>query len=135
MKRYPFVSAWSFLLACLIAGCTPRASTRQVRDEDARLPRLETVVPQLTELDMTSDLTATVEAFEKADLCAQVRGTVNVIPLDVEIGRAIKKDEVLIVLDIPDLVADREHKVAMKEQADKLRDQAEQSRNVAAAEV
>src|ERR1700730_990636 len=105
MKRYWFVSVLPFLLVCVSAGCTPRTSTRQGRDEDARLPRLETVVPQLTELDVISDLTATVDAYEKADLCAQVRGIVNVIPLDVDIGRAIKKDEVLIVLDIPDLVA------------------------------
>jgi RND family efflux transporter MFP subunit len=80
-------------------------------------------------------LTATLDAFEKADLCAQVRGVVTHIAPDIDIGRVIQPGETLVVLDIPDLRADHEHKIALREQADKLRAQAEHNRSVAAAEL
>jgi HlyD family secretion protein len=122
-------------LAVIVVGCSPRTANRKNRDEDAKLPRLEVVQPQLTSLDVASDLTATVEAFEKAELCAQVRGVVNPIAPDIDIGRAVKKDEVLLTLAIPDLLADKEYKAALEAQAEKVKEQAEQNREVARAEV
>jgi RND family efflux transporter MFP subunit len=118
--------------ACLLAGCTPRTLPRSA-DDDSKLPRLETALPQRGTLDYTSELTATVEAFEKAELCSQVRGAVSQI--DVDIGRRIKRGETLLTLDIPDLVADRDHKAALKDQAEKLTVQAEINQTVAGAEL
>ncbi len=134
MRLAPLVPA-ALLLALAAAGCSPRTPGRADDDEDARLPRLETVRPQHTRLDVTTELTATVEAFEKAELCAQVRGVIMQMPAEIDIGRPIKQGETLVTLDIPDLVADREHKVALKEQAEKVRAQAEHNLSVAAAEV
>ena len=69
-------------------------------------------------IDVISELTATVDAFEKVDLCAQVRGVVNKIPAAIDIGRTVKFDEELITLAVPDLVAEKQHKIALTEQAD-----------------
>jgi RND family efflux transporter MFP subunit len=93
------------------------------------------VRPEYTPLNVTTELTATIDALEKAELCAQVRGVVTQIGADIDIGRPIKQGEVLITLDIPDLVADKEHKAALKDQAEKLKTQTEHNRTVAAAEV
>jgi RND family efflux transporter MFP subunit len=125
--------AWVILL--FSAGCTPRTPARSVTGEERKLPRLETTLPQRTSLELTSELTATIEALEKAELCAQVRGIVTEIAPDVDIGRPIKHGEVLIALDVPDLVADKQHKAALADQADKLKTQAEHNRSVASAEL
>jgi RND family efflux transporter MFP subunit len=123
------------ILVVLVGGCTARPPGRPTRTEEERLPRLETEQPQRTDLELTSELTATVDALEKADLCAQVRGVITKMPADIDIGRPIKQGEVLVTLDVPDLVADRDHKAAVKDQQEKLREQAERRRVVAAAEV
>jgi RND family efflux transporter MFP subunit len=124
------------LSSCLLAaGCNLRNSARSAIDDERKLPRLETSLPQRALLEVTTELTATLDAFEKADLCAQVRGVVTQIAPDIDIGRVIRPGETLLMLDIPDLRADHEHKVALKEQAEKLRVQAEHNRSVAAAEL
>src|SRR2546421_105481 len=97
------VSLAPCLPVLLLAGCTPRTPAPSADDEDRRLPRLETTVPQRTPLDVVSELTATVEAFEKAELCSQIRGAVTELAPDIDIGRVIKQREVLLTLDIPDL--------------------------------
>src|SRR5947209_15821975 len=124
------------LSSCLfLAGCNLRTPPRTGADDERKLPRLETTLPQRSPVEVVSDLTATLDAFEKADLCAQVRGIVTQLAPDIDIGRVIHPGEVLLTLDIPDLRADHEHKLALKEQADKLRTQAEHNRSVAAAEL
>jgi RND family efflux transporter MFP subunit len=133
-KRKQLIAALISLSLCL-TGCISRTSNGRGADYDARLPRLQTSLPKQTALDIVSELTATIEAHEKTDLCAQVRGVVQAIPPEIDIGRVIKKDDPLITLDIPDLVADRDHKVALKEQAEKAREQAEHNRTVAQKEV
>jgi HlyD family secretion protein len=128
------VSLSPCLLVCFV-GCTVRTPARTAADDERKLPRLETALPQRTAVEVTSELTATLEAFEKADLCAQVRGIVTKIAADIDIGHVIKQGEALLAIEIPDLCADLDHKVALKEQADKLRTQAEHNRSVAAAEL
>jgi RND family efflux transporter MFP subunit len=100
-----------------------------------RLRRLETAKPERTSLCVYSEMTATVEAMEKADLCAQVRGVVKSIPAEVDIGRYVKEGETLITLDIPDLLAEYDNKQALLTQAHHLKEQAFQTQNVAAEEV
>jgi HlyD family secretion protein len=125
----------SFAGTVLFTGCNLRTPPRSASNDAHKLPRLETALPARAPVEVVSDLTATLDAFEKADLCAQVRGTVAQLAPDIDIGRAIQPGEVLLTLDIPDLRADHEHKVALKEQADKLRTLAEHNRTVAAAEL
>jgi RND family efflux transporter MFP subunit len=123
------------LLVILFAGCELRSGRKPPVDETERMPRVETIRAQYIRQDVTADLAATVEALEKTDLCAQVRGVVKPIPPDVDLGRVVKKDEVLLELDIPDLVAEKQYKEALREQAVVLKKQAEKNRDVAEREV
>src|SRR5438270_653129 len=132
-----FRPSWCLLAVLVLtaAGCGVQRPARPRLGEVERLPRLETSPPERTTLLVRADYTATVDALEKAELCAQVRGIVNTVPADVDIGRAVKKGEVLLTLDIPDLVAERANKRALLEQAGHLQKQSVQARNVAAEEV
>jgi HlyD family secretion protein len=123
---------FSTLLA--VPGCVGRSNQPRLGEVD-RLPRLETVTPMRTTLVLHSMLTATVEAYEKADLCAQVRGTVKFTSPSVDIGRAVKEGEKLILLDVPDLSAEWQNKKAALEQAVNLQKQTEQAKTVAAKEL
>src|SRR4051812_14805544 len=64
----------------LTLGCGLKPGPRPAQSEIERLPRLETMRPKQTLLDVSTELTATVEAMERTDLCAQVRGVVKQIP-------------------------------------------------------
>jgi RND family efflux transporter MFP subunit len=116
------------------AGCSHQDDQPRLGEVD-RLPRLETFQPERTTLTVQSDLAATVDALEKADLCAQIKGIVKTIPDDVDIGRPVREGDPLITLDIPDVVAEQANKNAMLEQATNLKDQAIQAVVVAQEEV
>jgi RND family efflux transporter MFP subunit len=135
MKTYriPFCLMTAALLG--LTGCGSRQSNKPRLGEVERLPRLETALPERKLLTVSSELAATVEAMEKAELCAQVRGSVKTIAADIDLGRAIKEGEVLITLDIPDLRAELDNKKSSLELTRNLRDQAEQARKVAEQEV
>jgi RND family efflux transporter MFP subunit len=128
--------AGSLLLVALLAasGCHGKSDKPRL-GEIERLPRVETVTPMRTTLELRSTLTATVEAYEKADLCARVRGQVKFTSPGVDIGRAIKEGDKLITLDVPDLTAERQNKKAALEQALNLQKQTEQARAVAGKEL
>ena len=97
---------------------------------------METITPEkVASLQVRRSYLATVDAFEKTELCAQVRGVVRPLGADVEIGRIVKEGEPLIVLDVPDLQAERENKKALLDQAKNLQDQAAQAKVVAGEEV
>jgi HlyD family secretion protein len=117
-----------------ILGCDAHDDRPRLGEVD-RLPRLETALPTRATLVLKSELTATVEAMEKADLCAQVPGVVKNIPNDVDLGRIVHQGEPLLTLDIPDLVAERESKKALLQQAKDLKTQAGQALKVAQQEV
>src|SRR5262245_50965345 len=132
VPRLLFVVA---LLAVAGAGCGAGlgkpARARAARD---RLPRVEVVQPQRMTLLRRVELAATVEALQRVDLAARVPGTVQ-IAKDVDIGRWVKRGEVLVRLDVPDLRADKKHKEALLEQARRQVDQAGEARTVARQEV
>src|SRR5689334_18430501 len=89
-------------------ACSSKSKQRNPLAEVDRLPRLETIQSEMNvHPAVKKSYVATVEAFERADLCAQVKGTVKILPETVDIGRRVRKDDVLIVLDIPDILADR----------------------------
>jgi HlyD family secretion protein len=123
------------LTLILLAGCGHPASKSRLSEVD-RLPRLETVEPLLHSiLPVRIELPATVEAMEKADLCARVQGVVDWLEADIDIGRRVKAGEPLLRLAIPELEAQQRHKEALLDQARKQKLQAEEAVKVAAKEV
>lgn len=81
-----------------------------------------------------------VEAMEKADLCARVPGMVETLQPDpakpeVDIGRRVRAGEPLLKLAVPDLEADKRHKEALLDQAEKQKQQAIEAQNVAAKDL
>lgn len=122
------------------AGCGFDNKPRPVETE--RLPHLETVEPKQYpgKLPVRIELSAMVEAMEKADLCARVPGMVETLQPDpgkpeVDIGRRISAGEPLVKLAVPDLEADRKHKEALLDQAAKQKQQALEAQNVAAKDL
>jgi RND family efflux transporter MFP subunit len=81
------------------------------------------------------DLLATVEPFEKAELCSQVQGEVVKLPREVDIDYPITKGQTLVTLDVPALKAELQSKSTMQVQARNLKQQAEKARDVALKEV
>src|SRR5205823_1888853 len=100
------------------------------------LPRLETVaLGKPARFAVVRSYTATIEAFEKAELCAMVKGVADFVPDELTVGRAIKKDEPLLTLAVPDLVAERDNRTALVEQSQGAEELAVQAVDVADAEV
>jgi RND family efflux transporter MFP subunit len=119
-----------------LVGCTHRHGNKPRLGEVDRLPHLEVVNPEKTAaLTLRRGYVATVDAFEKADLSAQVRGVVTTPAAEMEIGRAVTADEPLVRLAIPDVLAERDGKRALLDQAKRQLEQARQAREVAAREV
>ncbi len=127
-------------------GCGRHRAQAPQLGEVERLVKLETIKPETNKLLVVRrTYTATVEAYEKVDLCARVqagttglggmRGLVKPIPKEIDIGRLVEANQTLIELDLPDLVADRETKAALLTLADNTLLQAEQAIQVAAAEI
>ncbi len=125
------------MLSFLLAGCGGRLGTKPRLGEVERLPRLETENPMYHKsLEFRRSYIATIEALEKVDLCAQVRGQVTTMAKAIDIGREVKKkDGPLLTLAIPDIVAERANKEALWDQAKNLLAQAGQAIKVAAAET
>jgi HlyD family secretion protein len=118
----------------LVAGCSAKPAKPKLGEVE-RLPSLETVHPQYTAEKITVDLLATVEPFEKSDLCSQVQGEVQGLTKEIDIDRRIVKGEPLVQLDVPALAAELKSKEAMVVQARNLREQAYRAREVAVREV
>src|SRR5205807_9810907 len=88
-KHFP-----AFLLLAAAVGCGGvRSAPLTAPDAIDRLPHVETVQPEvIPSLAVRFEVTALVEAMEKADLCARVPGVVESLQLDpkrpeVDIGR------------------------------------------------
>jgi RND family efflux transporter MFP subunit len=130
------LSAIVFALILPAAGCDRRKAGKPRLGEVERLPRVETVVlGKPAKLEVTRTYTATLEALEKADLCAMVKGYIKDLPDDLDIGKTAKKGTLLFALFVPDLVADRDNKKALVEQSEKAEALAVQAVAVAQAEA
>jgi RND family efflux transporter MFP subunit len=127
------------LLLVLLTGCQGQAGKVARRHPGDQAPKVEAVkpVPITTDdpLVLRGDYTATVEAYQKTDLCSQVRGVVKDIPASIDIGYEITEGQKLLDIDVPELRAELEHKKALLEQARNLRQQADEAARVAAQEV
>jgi len=101
-----------------------------------RLRRLETVAPTREPVrTVRVEVLATVEALEKADLCARVAGVVDAVPPEVEIGRRILAGQALIHLHVPDLHALRRQRELQLELARKQEVQARRAWSITLHEV
>src|SRR5215468_10972220 len=122
-------------LSLVGAGCGKDvgkpARTRGPRD---RLPRVEVVSPKREVLLRKIDVAANFEPLQRVELSARVAGIVR-IDKEIDIGKWVKKDEVLLRLDVLDLRADKQHKEAMQTLAQKQLKQAEKAVAVAKQEV
>jgi RND family efflux transporter MFP subunit len=93
------------------------------------------VQPSRTNLLRRVEVVATVEPFKRVDLNARVSGVVGYLPDDIDIGRKVKRGEILLRLAVPDLVADKKHKEALHEQAKQQKIQAAEALIVAQKDV
>lgn len=136
MKTYAVTLALCALALLPGAGCEKRKVSKPRLGEVERLPRVESVVlGKPAKLELSRSYTATVDTLEKADLCAMVKGYVQDLPEDLDIGRVAKKGELLFALHVPDLIAERDNKKALVEQQEKAETLAIQAVRVAGAEV
>jgi RND family efflux transporter MFP subunit len=131
---------WTLILAAVLApvvglGCGQASGKPRRGAVKERLPRLEVIRPVRKRLVRRLELAATVEALKKVDLAARVPGVVGFLDDKMDIGRKVKKDEVLLRLSVPDLDADKQHKEALVEEARKREKLAEETVTVARREV
>jgi RND family efflux transporter MFP subunit len=132
-RRFPVRPC--LLLLATVLGCGPREGKTRLAEGD-RLPRLETVEPALQSVFAVQiELSATVEALEKVDLCARVPGLVEVLHPDIDIGLRVRAGEKLIQLAVPDLEAQKKYKEALLEQARRQKLQAAEAITVATREL
>ncbi|HYV36375.1 MAG TPA: efflux RND transporter periplasmic adaptor subunit [Gemmataceae bacterium] len=135
MKNFSMVALMVALASLAPSGCK-RSPGKPRLGEVERLPRLETIVlGNPTKLEVVRSYTATVEALEKADVCAMVKGYIKELPPDLDIGRVVTKNELLLKLHVPDLEAERDNKKALVQQSEKAFVLAVQAVQVAEAEV
>lgn len=123
------------LLSSLVTGCVKESANQKRPKFVERLPRVEVVQPVPKRIARRLETSATVEALKKVDVSARVPGVVIDLADRMDIGRSVKKDEVLLRLDVPDLAAERDVKQAMEEQAKKQETLAAVALKVAKHEV
>jgi RND family efflux transporter MFP subunit len=75
----------------VLAGCGGHSARKPKLAEIDRVPRLETITPRFREtFALPRDYTVTVEPLEKADLYPQVRGVVEYLSPNADIGRSVR---------------------------------------------
>ena len=118
-----------FDLCCLIgsailcgSGCTPSAEPLETGNE---ILTVDTVSPSVAVWQKTTVQPATVHGFFEARVFAKTSGYVSEIRAD--IGQRVTKDDVLAVIDVPEMVQQRAGKLAVVTQlvADEKRATAE----------
>ena len=124
-------------LAAAVAGVgcdkTPGKARRGAVRE--RLPRVAVVNPTMRPLVRRLEVATTVEAMKSVDLSARIPGVVRVLADDMTIDREVTEGEVLLVLDVPEVIAERGTKSALAELARKQEKLSEAALEVAKREV
>jgi RND family efflux transporter MFP subunit len=134
------------ILSAAVVGCGEKRARAPRVVDPSRLPHVEIVdVKREPLMTINIDVTAQVEAMEKADLSARVqagttglrgmRGFIKTIPKEIDIGLKVREGQTLIELELPDLVSDQKTKRAMLALAKNSLLQAEQAIQVAGAEI
>jgi RND family efflux transporter MFP subunit len=130
------LSPCHLVIFCLLAaGCGESARRPRRGATVERLPKLEVVQPKRKRLLRKLEVAATVEALKKVELSARVPGIVAQLDDKMDIGRLVKKEEILVVLAVPELDAEKVYKEALLEQARKQEFLAAQALTVARREV
>ncbi len=94
MSRLTRLGLLAAALATL-AGCGTKPTKKPRLQEIERIPRLETIAPEKRPtLTLQRQYTATIEPMEKADLHAQIRGVVQTMSLNADIGRYVHGESV-----------------------------------------
>src|SRR5262245_22910946 len=122
------------VLCALLVGCG-HGKPAPGRGYVDRLPRLEVVAPRVAAVERRLELAATVEALKRVELNTRVPGIVEWLPDVIDIGKPVKKDEVLVRLAVPELRAELAQKEALLAQAVKQLAQAREAKAVAEREV
>lgn len=135
MRKHLCAAGLAMVLFGLTVGCVkPPAPTRRGARVE-RLPRLEVVQPERKRLVRRLEVSAVVEALKKVELCTRVTGVVSELDDKMDIGRAVRKGEVLCRLAVPELEVDKACKEALLEQAKKQETLAQASLVFARREV
>lgn len=136
MRSFPILIVFVLASFTITSGCSKRKTAKPHLGEVERLPRLETVrLGEPSKLELIRSYTATIDALEKAEACALVKGYLKEVPLNLDIGHAVKKGVPLLTLEVPDLLADQENKKALVEQSEKAEALAVQAIAVAEVEI
>ena len=99
-----------FLLICL-AGCSRGAPPPAAPTGESSAPALTTVRPQKKTVRRVVDQPAqNVEAFQQAPLHSKIAGYVS--RMNVDIGDAVKANQVLVELSVPEMVLEVRQKAA-----------------------
>jgi RND family efflux transporter MFP subunit len=127
--------AWLALVAIMAGGCGGRgaapATPPAARERSAPVVNVAVTTPARATLRRVVVQPAQIEAYEATDLHARLSGFVEQVLVD--IGDEVKLGQPLVVLGLPELVAERAQKAAAVEQAVAEVRQAESLAKVAAA--
>jgi RND family efflux transporter MFP subunit len=118
MESGNHLTAAAIAALAMIAGCTRPGESHDSRNADApqRLaPRVSIVRPDRATIRRTTEQPGQIEAIEVTPIQAKLSGYVRNVAVD--IGDRVKKGQVLVELDVPEVEADLKQKRAMVEQA------------------
>ncbi|MFM1996185.1 MAG: Macrolide export protein MacA [Planctomycetota bacterium] len=104
---------WLAGLAVLAAGCRPEPPPAA---QAVAVPEVTAAKPERRALTLSTTQPGRIEAFERTPLFAKVAGYVEDVRVD--IGDAVKKDELLVRIAVPELLDELHEKEALVTQAD-----------------
>ena len=100
-----------FSLACGCSGPSTFAETRTESTSESALPlRVAVTKPETVKMERGLDLTGEFRPWQQADLHAKVAGYLKT--LNVDIGSRVTAGQVIAVLEVPEMEADREELTA-----------------------
>ncbi len=119
---------WLVLLLCALAGGCAKAKAEKP-SRIALTPIVKVVTPQLRDIHRTIAQPGVIESYEQTAIYSKIAGFVE--KWCVDIGAKVKKNELLVVLDVPELAEEHKQKEALVEQQKAMVNQAEKLVNVA----
>ena len=131
-----------FLASLALVGCSKAPPSSPTASADAGPPVVKVTSAKKVPLHWFIDQPGTVQPYEVTPVAAKLAGHVKAIAPDsgkpggvIDIGSAVKKEQPLAVLDIPELVAELGEKTAAVGQAKAMKVQAEKELAVADEQV
>ncbi len=131
--REPAILAVLITIAATTGGCNQSSEVKADQASGPAVARVEVVKPERATIRRSTEQPGQIEAFEVTAIYAKVSGYVE--KWTVDIGAKVKKNQVLAVLSVPELDAESEQKLAMIEESQAKRLQAQASEDVARANL